>query len=47
VVFIPNQAAWTKKDGRFHSGRWGFETRIAPDRNGLYSIPPRVAKVLS
>jgi hypothetical protein len=44
VMFSPNRAAWTKRDGRFHNGTWGFETRIGVSKDGAYRLPMRFAR---
>jgi len=45
VMFSPNRAAWTKQDGRFHDGSWGFETRVPVGNDGRYRVPLRFVKV--
>lgn len=45
VIHSPNRAAWTKRDGRYHNGVWGFETRIQAGNDGNYRIPNRFMKV--
>jgi hypothetical protein len=43
VLFSPNRAAWTKRDGRFHNGVWGFETVVGVCGDGMYRVPRRFA----
>lgn len=35
-LFKPDARAFTKKNGAFRDGRWGFLTRVTPDEQGKY-----------
>ena len=40
VFHKPHPQAATKVEGRFH-GSWGFETRVAPDSDGVWRVDYR------
>ncbi len=42
VVFhVPTPAGFSNTKGSFHSGRWGIESRVKPNRQGLWRIQQR------
>lgn len=41
VIHRPQQAAWMKKDGRFHNGKWGFETVVKVTTSGTWGVPEK------
>lgn len=47
VLFKEHPAAASKVDGRYHNGKWGFETRIAVDADGKWRVPTRNARYSS
>lgn len=38
ISFRPNPAAYTKKDGMFHKGKWGTKRTIKPNKNGMWRV---------
>lgn len=41
IIFRKNPAAASKVSGRFLDGRWGFESTVSVDTDGLWRVPTR------
>lgn len=44
IIFKDSPAAASKVDGRYHNGKWGFESRISVDNDGRWRVPTRNAR---
>jgi hypothetical protein len=44
VFWKPTRYGFSSVDGAFYRGRWGIESRIPVDSNGVWKVPARNVK---